>query len=82
VPLKNYRKVPVDLLAGKIVIDADNYYPERDGHVPELDNESTTMSELLQAHLPNSKATFMPLPLLLTDSQLASLVTTKMPKPE
>jgi 8-hydroxy-5-deazaflavin:NADPH oxidoreductase len=54
VPLKNYRKVPVDSLAGKIVIDTDNYYPERDGHIPELDNETTTTSELLQAHLPTS----------------------------
>ena len=55
VPLKNYRKVPVEPLAGKIVIDTDNYYPERDGHIPELDNEWTTTSELLQAHLPTSK---------------------------
>jgi 8-hydroxy-5-deazaflavin:NADPH oxidoreductase len=55
VPLKNYRKVPVEPLAGKIVIDTNNYYPERDGHIPELDNESTTTSELLQAHLPTSK---------------------------
>ena len=55
VPLKNYRKVPVEPLAGKVVIDTDNYYPERDGHIPELDNESTTTSELLQAHLPTSK---------------------------
>ena len=55
VPLKNYRKVPVEPLAGKIVIDTDNYYPERDGRIPELDNESTTTSELLQAHLPTSK---------------------------
>ena len=55
VPLKNYRKVPVEPLTGKIVIDTDNYYPERDGHIPELDNESTTTSELLQAHLPTSK---------------------------
>ena len=55
VPLKNYRKVPVAPLAGKIVIDTNNYYPERDGHIPELDNESTTTSELLQAHLPTSK---------------------------
>ena len=55
VPLKNYRQVPVAPLAGKIVIDTNNYYPERDGHVPELDNESTTTSELLQAHLPTSR---------------------------
>jgi predicted dinucleotide-binding enzyme len=55
VPLKNYRDVPVAPLAGKIVIDANNYYPERDGHIPELDSESTTTAELLQAHLPTSK---------------------------
>jgi predicted dinucleotide-binding enzyme len=55
VPLKNYRSVPVEPLAGKIVIDTNNYYPQRDGHIPELDNESTTTAELLQAHLPTSK---------------------------
>jgi 8-hydroxy-5-deazaflavin:NADPH oxidoreductase len=55
VPLKNYRKVPVAPLAGKIVIDTNNYYPQRDGRIPELDNELTTTSELLQAHLPTSK---------------------------
>src|SRR5213596_2410710 len=54
-PLKNYRQVPVEPLAGKIVIDTNNYYPQRDGHIPELDNESTTTAELLQAHLPTSK---------------------------
>ena len=55
VPLKNYRSVPVAPLAGKIVIDTNNYYPQRDGHIPELDNESTTTAELLQSHLPASK---------------------------
>jgi 8-hydroxy-5-deazaflavin:NADPH oxidoreductase len=55
VPLKNYRQVPVAPLAGKIVIDTNNYYPQRDGNIPELDSESTTTSELLQAHLPASK---------------------------
>lgn len=55
IPLKVYRSVPVAPLAGKIVIDTNNYYPHRDGHIPELDNESTTTAELLQAHLPSSK---------------------------
>lgn len=55
IPLKNYRSVPVEPLAGKIVIDTNNYYPQRDGHIAELDNESTTTSELLQGHLPTSK---------------------------
>jgi len=55
IPLKNYRSVPVEPLKGKIVIDTNNYYPQRDGHIAELDNESTTTAELLQRHLPASK---------------------------
>ena len=54
IPLKGYRQVPVEPLRGKVVIDTNNYYPERDGHIAELDDESTTTSELLQAHLPES----------------------------
>ena len=34
IPLKHYRTVPVEPLAGKVVMDANNYYPERDGHIP------------------------------------------------
>lgn len=38
----------------KIVIDTMNYYPERDGHIAALDEESTTTSQMVQAHLPDS----------------------------
>jgi predicted dinucleotide-binding enzyme len=55
VPLRAYREIPIAPLAGKIVIDTNNYYPERDGRMAELDNESTTTAELLAAHLPASK---------------------------
>jgi 8-hydroxy-5-deazaflavin:NADPH oxidoreductase len=55
IPLKNYESVPVEPLAGKIVIDTNNYYPQRDGHIDELDDETTTTSELLQLHLPLSR---------------------------
>ncbi|WP_428964630.1 NADPH-dependent F420 reductase [Micromonospora fluostatini] len=55
VPLHAYRQVPVKELAGTTVIDTNNYYPERDGRIAELDDESTTTSELLQAHLPESR---------------------------
>jgi 8-hydroxy-5-deazaflavin:NADPH oxidoreductase len=55
IPLRNYESVPVEPLAGKIVIDTGNYYPQRDGHIADLDNESTTTAELMQAHLPRSK---------------------------
>ena len=54
IPLKAYRDIPVDELAGKVVIDTMNYYPQRDGHIDALDDGSTTSSELLQAHLPDS----------------------------
>ncbi|MGN6743776.1 MAG: NADPH-dependent F420 reductase [Amnibacterium sp.] len=55
IPLKNIGSVPVEPLAGKIVIDTNNYYPQRDGQIAELDDESTTTAELLQQHLPGSK---------------------------
>ncbi len=55
IPLKNYRQVPVEELAGKVIIDTNNYYPQRDGTIDRLEDESTTTSELLQEHLPMSK---------------------------
>jgi hypothetical protein len=51
IPLKHYRSVPVNELAGKTVIQLNNYYPERDGHIAELDHASTMSSELLATHL-------------------------------
>ena len=55
VPLKNYKDIPVEPLAGKVVIDTNNYYWERDGRVPALDQGLATTSGLLQEHLPESK---------------------------
>lgn len=53
-PLCNYRTIPVAPLAGKVVIDINNYYPDRDGPIEELDNGSITTSELVARHLPQS----------------------------
>jgi predicted dinucleotide-binding enzyme len=55
IPMGRYREVPSDAVAGKVVIDANNYYPGRDGHLEELDSDRTTSSELLQAHLPGAR---------------------------
>jgi predicted dinucleotide-binding enzyme len=55
IPLKHIGDVPVAPLAGKVVIDTNNYYPERDGQIAVLDDETTTTAELLQQHLPTSK---------------------------
>ncbi len=50
-PFGRYQRVPAEALVGKIVIDTNNYYPDRDGHFRELDDGLTTSSELLQTHL-------------------------------
>lgn len=55
VPLRAHPAVPIDPLAGKIVLDANNYYWERDGHIPALDRGEATSSGLLQEHLPMAK---------------------------
>ena len=54
VPLKALGDLPAGPLAGKVVMDTINYYPDRDGHVAALDDESTTTSELVQAQLSDS----------------------------
>ncbi|WP_280454383.1 NADPH-dependent F420 reductase [Nocardia brasiliensis] len=55
VPQRKYQQVPVAPLAGKVVIDTNNYYPDRDGTFAELADGTVTSSELLQKHLPTSK---------------------------
>ena len=55
IPFRSFEHVPVQPLAGKIVIDTGNYYPPRDGHIAELDHGTTTSSEMLATHLPTSK---------------------------
>ncbi|HLL69751.1 MAG TPA: NADPH-dependent F420 reductase [Micromonosporaceae bacterium] len=55
IPLRAYRDVPVQPLSGKVVVDTNNYYPQRDGHFPDLDDDSTTSSELLQRHLATAR---------------------------
>lgn len=54
VPLRALSDVPVTELPGKIVLDTNNYYPQRDGNIAALDEKRTTTSRLLQDHLPSS----------------------------
>lgn len=51
IPLRAYLSVPAGPLAGKVVLDTCNYYPERDGHIAALDDGIETSSELLQHQL-------------------------------
>jgi len=55
IPFGNYRDLPADAFKGKVVIDTGNYYPERDGKVPALDQDETTSSELMSAHLKEAR---------------------------
>lgn len=55
VPLHVLDKLPAEQLAGKIVLDTNNYYFERDGRIEALDKGETTTSELVQRALPDSK---------------------------
>ncbi len=54
-PLTTIDQVPVEPLAGKVVIATINYFPQRFGHIPEIDDGTTTAPGLLQAHLPASR---------------------------
>ena len=55
IPLGAIATLPTEALAGKIVLDTNNYYWERDGHIPALDAGEATTSGLLQAQMPSSK---------------------------
>jgi len=55
IPVKAFSDVPVKPLAGQPVLDTGNYYPQRDGHIEELDTGAITSSGLLQRYLPESQ---------------------------
>jgi predicted dinucleotide-binding enzyme len=55
IPITTIDQVPVEPLAGKVVIATINYFPGQPRHIAEIDNGTTTAPGLLQAHLPTSK---------------------------
>jgi 8-hydroxy-5-deazaflavin:NADPH oxidoreductase len=55
IPVAALYDLPAAQLDGKIVVDATNYYPQRDGQIPELDDGSIGSSELLARDLPGSR---------------------------
>jgi 8-hydroxy-5-deazaflavin:NADPH oxidoreductase len=55
VPLKLVNTMPVEELAGKIVIDTNNYMIWRDGNYPHVDSGEKTIYELRQEQLPTSR---------------------------
>jgi 8-hydroxy-5-deazaflavin:NADPH oxidoreductase len=55
IPVTTIDQVPVEPLARKVVIATVDYFPDRLGHIAEIDNGTTTAPGLPQAHLPTSK---------------------------
>jgi len=55
VPFGKYGALPAKAFEGKVVIDANNYYPQRDGQFARLDGGETTSSELLASHLKGAR---------------------------
>lgn len=51
IPFGKFRTLPAEAFKGRIVIDAGNYYPERDGSFEQLDRGETTSSEMVASHL-------------------------------
>jgi predicted dinucleotide-binding enzyme len=55
VPLRNFEHLLAWALAGRIVIDTCNYYPNRDGPRGDLERGEETTSGLLQKALPGAR---------------------------
>jgi 8-hydroxy-5-deazaflavin:NADPH oxidoreductase len=55
VPFSAVPHLPADALAGKIVIDANNYYRARDGVITQLLTGSLTAGELFQRYVPQAR---------------------------
>ena len=55
IPFFRYTALPATELAGKIVVDATNYYGGRDGSFPEIESGAAGSSELLARFLPGAR---------------------------
>jgi predicted dinucleotide-binding enzyme len=51
IPFGRHRELAADAFEAKIVVDATDYFPARDGRITELDEGRTTSSELVACHL-------------------------------
>jgi 8-hydroxy-5-deazaflavin:NADPH oxidoreductase len=55
IPVTTIDQVPVEPLAGKVVLATINYFPQRDGRIADIDEGRVSVPGLLQRHLPASK---------------------------
>lgn len=54
VPLHKYRTLSPEMLAGRVVIDAMNYWAPTDGEIEDFESDPRTSSEVVQAFLDRS----------------------------
>ena len=54
-PITAVASIPAEPLRGKVVISTINYFPQRDGHIAEIEDGTVTVPGVLQRHLPESK---------------------------
>jgi 8-hydroxy-5-deazaflavin:NADPH oxidoreductase len=55
IPVLAVPALPPELFDGKVVVDADNYYPQRDGDIPELLDRSLSSSRWTAEHLKGAR---------------------------
>ena len=55
VPTHRFRELPGDLFAGKVLVDAMNYWPPVDGDDSELAAAAEGTSAVVQAHFPSAR---------------------------
>lgn len=55
IPLRRFRSLPPDRLAGRVVVDVMNHLPQADGALAEFDQDPRTSSEVVQEHFTDSR---------------------------
>ncbi|HKD96992.1 MAG TPA: NADPH-dependent F420 reductase [Micromonosporaceae bacterium] len=55
IPFGRYPELPEELGTGVAVVDATNYYTERDGHFPDIEEHRRSSSQLIQEHLTGAR---------------------------
>lgn len=55
IPIEKYKQLPADALAGKIVVDTCNYFPQINGKISQIDSGELASSEMLQDFLADAK---------------------------
>lgn len=55
IPFSEIKTLSASMLAGKVIMDANNYYPHRDGQIAALDERHITTSEIVARHLTSSQ---------------------------